>query len=325
MPVSTIGGAAVDTVSFNGTGGLIIPSGTTAQRPASSSPGQLRFNTNIGALEFNNGTAWSALQPIGSVGNPATSISQLTSQTSASGTYTFLVAGTTFTTYVEFNGPLSKTWVHIGTVSDNNEGFQNAAAQIWSASLNPAQAAAPWDDTSTFGAQSFVADFKSGGWNAMPFARWMVRDSGASLRNLFYSNVISSANTSFRAWWASQTWRASGSDTASAAVAAGRVTAQAGFSYGVSDPCTIGLRNPLLIKWGEFDGTQDSNKDRVMLSGNNPSSGDGVDAPLGLGAFTGGTAGGPYYRDVVPAANVGDAPPNTISGPPLNYTFWVTD
>jgi hypothetical protein len=325
MPVSTIGGAAVDTVAFNGTGGLIIPTGTTAQRPTSNSPGQLRYNTTIGALEFNSGSAWTSLQPVGSIGNPATSISQLASQTITSGIYTFLVAGTTFTTYVEFNGPLGKTWVHIGTISDNNEGFQNAAAQIWSASLNPAQAAAPWDDTSTFGAQSFTADFKSGGWNALPFARWMVRDSGASLRNLFYSNVISSANTSFRAWWASQTWRASGSDTASAAVAAGRVTAQSGFSYGVSDPCNIGLRNPLLIKWGEFDGTQDGNKDRVMLSGNNPAAADGVDSPLGLGAFTGGTAGGPYYRDVVPAANAGDAPPNTITGAPLNYTFWVTD
>jgi hypothetical protein len=325
MPVSTIGGAAVDTVAFNGTGGLIIPTGTTAQRPASSSPGQLRYNTTIGALEFNSGSAWTSLQPVGSIGNPATSISQLASQTITSGIYTFLVAGTTFTTYVEFNGPLGKTWVHIGTISDNNEGFQNAAAHVWSASLNPSQAAAPWDDTSIFGAQSFVADFKSGGWNALPFARWMVRDQGATLRNLFYSNVISSANTSFRAWWASQTWRATGSDTASAAVSAGRVTTQAGFSYGVSDPCNIGLRNPLLIKWGEFDGTQDGNKDRAMLSGQNPASGDGVDSPLGLGCFTGGTAGGPYYRDIVPAANTGDAPPNTISGPPLNYTFWVTD
>jgi hypothetical protein len=298
---------------------------TTATRPAGVDAGTIGYNSTQGSMEFFNGSAWVTLSSVGTVTNPATSIAQLAGATSVSGTYTFNISGTAFTTYVEFNGPLSRTWVHVGTISDNNEGFQNAAAQVWSASLNPTQNAVPWDNVSTFGSQSFTADFKSGGWNDLSFSRWLVRDSGASLRNLFYSNEITTNNSSFRAWWASQTWRASGSDTASSAVAAGRVTTQAGFSYGVSDPCNIGLRNPILIKWGEPDGAQDSNKDRAMLSGHNPASGDGVDSPLGLGCFTGGTAGGPYYRDVVPAANSGDAPPNTISGPPLNYTLWVTN
>lgn len=325
MPITTLGAQGLDGVNFNGTGAAVLPSGTTAQRPESPVVGQTRFNTTQASLEFYTGTAWNSLAPIGSPANPATSIDQLAAVITQSGTYSFSISGTAFTTYVEYNGPLGKIWVHVGTVSDNNEGFQNAAAQVWSASLNPAQAAAPWDDASVFGTQSFTADFKSAGWNVAPFARWLVRDSGSSLRNLFYSNVISSANTSFRAWWGSQTWRAIGSDGASAAVAANRVTTQAGVSYGVSDPCNIGLRNPVLIKWGEFDGTQDGNKDRAMLSGHNPASGDGVDSPLGLGCFTGGTAGGPYYRDIVPAANTGDAPPNTISGAPLNYTFWITN
>lgn len=298
---------------------------TTSTRPTGVDAGTIGYNSTLGTMEFFNGSSWAVISPIGTVANPASSISQLAGATNTNGTYTFNISGTVFTTYVEFNGPLGKTWVHIGTISDNNEGFQNSAAQVWSASLNPAQSAAPWDNTTTFGSQSFTADFKSVGWNDLAFSRWLIRDSGASLRNLFYSNEITSNNSSFRAWWASQTWRASGSDTASAAVAAGRVTAQSGFSYGVSDPCNIGLRNPLLIKWGEFDGAQDGNKDRVMLSGNNPSSGDGVDAPLGLGGFTGGTAGGPYYRDIVPAANAGDAPPNSITGAPLNYTFWITN
>ena len=38
-----------------------LPTGTTAQRPASPAVGYLRFNTTIGAPEFWSGTAWRAL------------------------------------------------------------------------------------------------------------------------------------------------------------------------------------------------------------------------------------------------------------------------
>ena len=40
---------------------LRLPTGTTAQRPASPGAGYLRFNTTLGAPEFWNGSAWRAL------------------------------------------------------------------------------------------------------------------------------------------------------------------------------------------------------------------------------------------------------------------------
>ena len=42
------------------TGALGLPSGTTAQRPASPSIGYTRFNTTIGSVEFWDGSAWIA-------------------------------------------------------------------------------------------------------------------------------------------------------------------------------------------------------------------------------------------------------------------------
>ena len=41
-----------------GTGGLIVPKGATADRPASHVAGTLRFNTTDGLFEFDNGTDW---------------------------------------------------------------------------------------------------------------------------------------------------------------------------------------------------------------------------------------------------------------------------
>ncbi|NBR25941.1 MAG: hypothetical protein EBU08_19595 [Micrococcales bacterium] len=47
-----IGGASA------GTGGLALPSGTTAERPSSPVTGLLRFNTTLGNYETYNGTKW---------------------------------------------------------------------------------------------------------------------------------------------------------------------------------------------------------------------------------------------------------------------------
>lgn len=42
------------------TGGLTLPAGTQAQRPASPDTGETRFNSDSGSLEFYDGTAWIA-------------------------------------------------------------------------------------------------------------------------------------------------------------------------------------------------------------------------------------------------------------------------
>jgi hypothetical protein len=65
-PVDTASNVSVDVQAANGvlsyadstTGGLYLPSGTTAQRPVSPATGQMRFNTTTGSVETYNGTSW---------------------------------------------------------------------------------------------------------------------------------------------------------------------------------------------------------------------------------------------------------------------------
>jgi hypothetical protein len=40
------------------TGGMYLPVGTTAQRPASPATGMMRYNTTTGTVETYNGTSW---------------------------------------------------------------------------------------------------------------------------------------------------------------------------------------------------------------------------------------------------------------------------
>ena len=65
-PVDTASDVSVNVQAANGvlsyadssTGGLYLPVGTTAQRPASPATGQMRFNTTTGSVETYNGTSW---------------------------------------------------------------------------------------------------------------------------------------------------------------------------------------------------------------------------------------------------------------------------
>ena len=54
----TVGASKLDTANSNGTGAMQLPSGTTAQRPASPVNGQTRFNTTIGLTEIYEGGGW---------------------------------------------------------------------------------------------------------------------------------------------------------------------------------------------------------------------------------------------------------------------------
>jgi len=66
-PVDTASNLSVNVQAANGvlsyadssTGGLFLPVGTTAQRPASPSTGQMRFNSTTGSVEVYNGSSWS--------------------------------------------------------------------------------------------------------------------------------------------------------------------------------------------------------------------------------------------------------------------------
>lgn len=65
--LNVTGGTITGNVSVTSNGFLQVPIGTTAQRPAATTQGYIRYNTTLNSLESANGTAWS------NVGSGATS------------------------------------------------------------------------------------------------------------------------------------------------------------------------------------------------------------------------------------------------------------
>lgn len=53
-------GGTTNVLTIVGTGGLVLPVGTTGQQPTQTA-GLLRYNSSISALEFSNGSAWTTL------------------------------------------------------------------------------------------------------------------------------------------------------------------------------------------------------------------------------------------------------------------------
>jgi hypothetical protein len=90
-------------------------------------------------------------------------------------------------------------------------------------------------------------------------------------------------------------------------------------NFGVSDPIfQASSRTRILFKWGEYNGAQDSNKDRSMITHEGEIN---VDVPKGIGCFSN-LSGTISYRNITPTANAGDTPPNSITGT-HNLTIWV--
>jgi len=71
--VDSIGNVGVQTetptvgLDVNTTDAIGVPAGTTAQRPAVASVGDMRYNTVLGGMEFYNGAEWLSIMPIGSM------------------------------------------------------------------------------------------------------------------------------------------------------------------------------------------------------------------------------------------------------------------
>jgi hypothetical protein len=65
VPVNTASNVTVNVQASSGvlsyadstTGGMVLPAGTTAQRPTGVT-GQIRFNTTTGSVEVYNGSSW---------------------------------------------------------------------------------------------------------------------------------------------------------------------------------------------------------------------------------------------------------------------------
>ena len=51
----------------SGSSGVVMPTGSSAQRPIVANFGMIRYNTEIGLVEFYNGTVWNTLSSGGSI------------------------------------------------------------------------------------------------------------------------------------------------------------------------------------------------------------------------------------------------------------------
>tara|TARA_Y100001968_G_scaffold171994_1_gene157409 strand:- start:1413 stop:5492 length:4080 start_codon:yes stop_codon:yes gene_type:complete len=78
-----------DGVTISGTGSLLVPSGTTAQRPSGSN-GMMRHNSTTGAIEGYAGGAWQVIVGTkGTQGNPYTSVADAQSDNASEGLHYF--------------------------------------------------------------------------------------------------------------------------------------------------------------------------------------------------------------------------------------------
>jgi hypothetical protein len=76
-----------------GTGAIVVPSGTTALQPTGVT-GMIRFNTDVGKLEFYNGTVWSTIGGVNATGGAVTNVNGYTIHTfTSSDTFTVNLGG----------------------------------------------------------------------------------------------------------------------------------------------------------------------------------------------------------------------------------------
>jgi len=270
---------------------------------------------------------------VGSFNNPATSALAIknTIPNAKSGYYYIKPDGYTGDPVLTFCDLETESggWMHVGTIYDNNEAYDNSTNHPWGAPLNPFQSTGIWEDYNTLNTTAgtpFTTDYKNALWAYAPMSQMMIKYNGASQTNILYTNTGQLQCTSLASFFAGLNWSAAGSDTSAQAYTNGRVKSLDVTNNGISDPVLDSAnRTKILFKFGEYDGAQDGNKDRTMIAGHRYNVTDNVDTPWGLGCFTnlGGTI---HYRDIVPVAqNANDYPPNAITGAPHAFSIWVKE
>jgi hypothetical protein len=83
-----------ENTTFTGDGGIVVPKGTTAQRPASPTAGEVRFNTTLDQLEqYTTDSGWQGISP-----PPVITSIDVNSIDSTAGTQTIVITGSNFDT-----------------------------------------------------------------------------------------------------------------------------------------------------------------------------------------------------------------------------------
>jgi len=115
--------ATLKNTTVNDTGFLQVPSGTTAQRPASPSNGMMRYNTTLGVLEAYASNSWVTIgAQLGTQSNPATSATQLKNAgTTTNGVYYYTLSSGTVPLYTDFTSFTNYPMVMVTRISPNDQ------------------------------------------------------------------------------------------------------------------------------------------------------------------------------------------------------------
>jgi hypothetical protein len=159
--------------TINDTGHLTLPSGTTAQRPASPANGMIRYNSTSGTVELYTNGNWATVG-LSSVGgssdNPATSAAAIRTALGASaanGDYWYKPSGYTGSAiqcYTNFtNAPSGKGYVMVARGREstdwwNTAGQNTSGLALANINTNTPIAVAP---------STFVNGLAGGNWNVM--------------------------------------------------------------------------------------------------------------------------------------------------------------
>jgi hypothetical protein len=126
---STIGAGAVaqialDQANTNGTGAMILPAGTTGQRPSVPIAGQLRFNVTTGYPEIYSQGSWNSFATVANGLTSATPFVKLSDMSNASVNGTYWIKSASMSTpqqyYVDYTNTSGGPWIRIFLASTDN-------------------------------------------------------------------------------------------------------------------------------------------------------------------------------------------------------------
>jgi hypothetical protein len=200
-------------------------------------------------------------------------------------------------------------WTFIANISD-------AGSDVWS-QLNPAQDTGLWQSTDTLGAApTHTADYKSQAYLDLVVTDLLITHDGD--KPVLRADDCWNPAT-FRAFMSGLSWAATGSDSNWADSSGAHRCSYTHFNY--NDPVLRASGSSELgFKWGEANGVQDGNKDRVMITTANANgAAHHVDNPTGLGGFT--ALGAALHSEDVNECQ-GDSP-NVCTNGTQNYGLWV--